>query len=91
MACEILAVRVLRYQCPHCLRTWAKKAAAGRHAARCFKSQAARGCKTCALWQPKEKGDGTPYGYPGTPESCGAGEDLSGRLKFDCPKWEAIF
>lgn len=58
---------------------------------RCLKNPAAHGCKTCALFQPAEPGDYEPYGYPGCPESCGAGIDIAPVLKIWCPKWEAIW
>jgi hypothetical protein len=83
----IEVVKVTRYRCPHCGRTRSKPGAAAAHVARCFKNPAARSCKTCGAYQPPEPGDDT--GYPGCPEGCDAGEDISQGIKTACPSWEA--
>lgn len=85
-------VTVRRHQCPHCRRTWAKRPAAERHVARCFRNSAARACKTCALYEPGEPDDWIS-GYPGCRESCGAGHNLSDDrgLRVHCADWECIW
>ena len=81
-----LAVTVTRHQCPHCRRTWAKRAAAVAHVARCWQNPAARGCKTCAHFTPPEEG---PYPeHPGFPEQCEAGQSLADGLRAGCRVWE---
>lgn len=82
------AIRVLtvRYQCPHCRRTWAKRTATEAHIARCWHNPAARGCKTCINYMPPETG---PYPeHPGWPEGCHARQDISAGLRAGCPQWE---
>lgn len=79
---------VTRHQCPHCRRTWAKKATATAHIARCWKNPAARGCKTCHHHTPHEEG---PYPeHPGWPEQCEEGRNLTNGLRTGCPLWIAI-
>jgi hypothetical protein len=78
-----VAVRSVRHQCPHCRRTWARRAAAVAHVARCWRNPEARGCLTCAHFEPFEEG---PYEkHPGFPESCGAGRDITTGLVTGCP------
>lgn len=88
---EPIPVNVVRYRCPHCSRSRAKKKTAQQHIARCWYNPAARGCKTCALY------DHFPGGEPCFPgrhcdcndghERCGAGLDLEAGLKTGCPRW----
>ena len=82
-----IPVRTTRYQCPHCRRTWAHRWPAEKHIDRCFKNPAARSCKTCALYEPREAAEHYT-GYPGCPESCGAGVSLTDGLQVHCGHWE---
>ena len=75
-----IAVKVTRYQCPHCRMTRANKNAAARHIARCFKNPAARGCKTCAAFSPADGID--------CRELCDEGQDIKSGIKMHCPLWE---
>lgn len=78
-----IVVRAVRHQCPYCRRTWAHRAAAAAHVARCWRNPEARGCKTCMHYQPPEDG---PYEqHPGWPESCDAERDLTAGLVTGCP------
>jgi hypothetical protein len=89
-----IAIRVTRYQCPHCHRTRSTRRAAEAHIARCFKNPEARSCKTCAAYQPPEGPDYSESGrpiYPGCAESCHGGVDISGGLKVGCEHWEVIW
>lgn len=79
---------VTRHQCPHCRRTWAKKAPATAHIARCWKNPAARGCKTCHHHTPWEEGPYQPH--PGFPEQCEEGRSLKEGLHTGCPLWAAL-
>ena len=83
-----LVVTVTRHQCPHCRRTWAKRAAAERHVARCWRNPENRSCKTCAHLMPAEEG---PYPeHPGWPEECSKGRELpdeSGVPLTGCSLW----
>lgn len=80
-------VVVTRHQCPHCRRTWAKRAAAEAHIGRCWKNPAARACKTCVHFEPPEDG---PYPeHPGWPEGCTQERDLTAGLHATCPLWES--
>jgi hypothetical protein len=86
-------VAVVRHQCPHCRRTWAKQAAAKAHVARCWKNPDVRSCKTCVHFEPFESGRcwGDPYcNCPDTPEGCAAGVPLGDALAVDCPMWRAL-
>ncbi|MEU8682940.1 hypothetical protein [Streptomyces sp. NPDC048611] len=79
---------VTRHQCPHCGRTWAKKAAATAHITRCWRNPATRSCKTCRHFAPPEEG---PYPeHPGWPEQCDEGRSLTGGLHTGCPLWAAL-
>lgn len=80
-----IRIRAVRHQCPHCRHTWAKRAAAVAHIARCWYNPAARGCKTCARYEPSEPG---PYPEdPGWPEACSAGLNITTGLVTGCPLW----
>jgi hypothetical protein len=77
---------VTRHQCPHCRRTWAKKAAATAHIPRCWRNPAARACKTCWHLEPAEDG---PYPeHPGWPQGCTARHDISAGLRTNCHSWQ---
>lgn len=87
-----IALKVTRWQCPACRRTWAKKARAAEHAARCWLNPANRSCKTCVhRIEPDSQ-----YGYD-TEEGCRAGVELErdpaasfmAILPIHCPKWES--
>lgn len=82
-----IRVKVTRYQCPHCGRNRAKKAATEQHIARCWQNPAARGCKTCRHFMPESEG---PYPqHPPIAEECLAGRKLLSGPRVDCPLWEA--
>lgn len=76
-------IRAVRHQCPHCRRTWAHRAAAATHVARCWRNPAARGCKTCTHYEPPT--EGSYDGHPGWPEDCLAGRDITAGLTTGCP------
>ncbi|MGJ5895127.1 hypothetical protein ACSCBZ_24705 [Streptomyces niveiscabiei] len=79
-------ITTTRHQCPHCRRTWAKKAAAATHIARCWCNPDARGCKTCHHLAPAENG---PYPeHPGWPQDCTADHDITNSLRANCPSWQ---
>lgn len=81
-----VVLQVTRYQCPFCTRARAKKAATEQHIARCWRNPEARACKTCINYEPAEEG---PYPeHPGWPESCGAGRNITGGIRSDCPSHE---
>ena len=84
---EPISRHVLRYFCPHCSTSRAHKPAMVAHIARCWRNPAARSCKTCRCYQPPEAPD-YHDGYPGCPEGCDGGEDISGGLKTHCTTWE---
>lgn len=82
-----IRLKVVRFQCPHCHRTHAKKQAAEAHIARCWYNPAARGCKTCRHFIPECEG---PYPqHPPFPEECEAGRKLLSGLHTGCPVWES--
>ena len=75
---------VTRYRCPHCRRTWATRARAEVHIAKCWYNH---GCKTC------RHADLLGGSYV---DGCQLGEDLSDpdepqRIvpRGQCPLWEA--
>ena len=78
---------VLRHYCPFCSRGHAHKRSAIAHVAKCWRNPASRSCKTCGCYQPPERADYYD-GYPGCPEGCDAGLDLSGGLRTHCDAWE---
>lgn len=87
-----VAITVVRYRCPFCSRSRAKKAATVEHIARCWNNPAVRGCKTCAL---HDRVPGGPPCFPGRlcgcndgRETCDAEVGLSGGLKTNCPHWQ---
>lgn len=87
------AFTTTRHRCPFCRRSWAHRAAAARHVARCWLNPAARSCKTCAIFEPAHDAcgcePGCNWGSPsgGVPDSCAAGVDLDGTVKTACPLW----
>ncbi|MGW1815464.1 hypothetical protein ACWCQM_18125 [Streptomyces sp. NPDC002125] len=84
-----LPVTVVRHQCPHCRRTWAKKPAAAAHVARCWSNPEVRSCKTCEHHEPGEAAGGCwgdPYcNCPEVPEGCAVGAATP--MITDCPLW----
>ncbi|MFJ8146603.1 hypothetical protein ACIQ6R_16250 [Streptomyces sp. NPDC096048] len=81
-----MPIVVTRHQCPFCRRTWAKKAAAAAHIARCWQNPNVRACKTCVHYEPPSEG---PYPqHPGWSEDCGAGELLADLPNANCPSWQ---
>ncbi|MFJ4988684.1 hypothetical protein ACIP9H_33405 [Streptomyces sp. NPDC088732] len=92
----VLPVAVVRYQCPHCRKTRARKDSAQRHVARCFRNPDVRSCVTCEHHEPEESGTscegGRPCGCWDSPEACGVRPSSEQPAKFpviDCPLWEA--
>ena len=89
-----LAVTVIRHQCPHCRRTWAKREAATAHIARCWKNPAVRACKTCVHYDLGGDACGCEPGCnwgasgPQAP-SCDLGLPLGPNYQpaTDCPLW----
>lgn len=79
------ARHVIRYVCPFCHRGHSKVSAGERHLSRCWRNPAAHGCKTCASYQPAEKAEYHPYGYPGCAEGCDAGLTVP---RAGCELWE---
>lgn len=80
-----IRLQVVRYQCPHCRTTRAKKDSINAHIGRCWNNPAARACKTCVHYTPAEDG---PYsGHPGFAEQCEEGRKLLSGLHTDCPLW----
>lgn len=79
---------VVRWQCPHCSRTRAKRQAIAEHIARCWHNPDARSCFTCDhRWQPSGDGINEPF----SPEGCSLGIQLPERgLPVHCPSHERI-
>lgn len=65
-----IPVRVTRYRCPHCARSYTRPVRTREHMARCWLNPAARGCKTCKNFEPPTAEE---------PDYCDAGVDLRGR------------
>jgi hypothetical protein len=90
-----LAIRVTRYQCPHCSRTSSKKAAAQAHIGRCWHNPDNRGCKTCTHYEPAGSGAQCVPGDQCTcntyPESCAAEAAPDDSIPLTrCPLWQPI-
>lgn len=83
-----IRLKVVRFQCPHCHRTHAKKAAAEAHINRCWYNPAARACKTCFHYTPADS-DGPYPEHPGWPEQCEKGRKLLSGLHTDCSLWSS--
>lgn len=66
-------LRVTRWKCPFCARSWSRKGRTVEHAELCWKNPAARSCGTCRNYD-----DGSLGGWeePGCPPSCAAGCDV---------------
>lgn len=91
-----IPVVVIRHQCPHCLRTRAKKSTAITHIARCWRNPANRACKSCAHFTP-DYSVIPDSDYPSPPEvwespaTCDADVDLPDREQMpvtNCPLWK---
>lgn len=91
MPSDPIRIEVVRWKCPHCNRSRARKTATVAHIARCWDNPDAHGCKTCAYFVealPMFCGDPGCNGC-GNDEECGAGVELRGPgLLINCPKWE---
>lgn len=82
---EPIAMPTVRFQCPHCRRTWAKQKAAAAHIARCWHNPDVKACKTCIYLIPPCDG---PYPeHPGWPEDCELGLLLADVPNADCHGW----
>jgi hypothetical protein len=87
VSAEPIVLTVIRYRCPFCTRSRAKKATTEQHIARCWQNPAVRACLTCARFEPPEEG---PYPeHPGWPEDCAAGVDIGDGIASQCPLWES--
>jgi hypothetical protein len=84
---------VTRWRCPHCRRSWAGKAPAAAHIARCWLNPDNRSCKTCVNHEPATA---SSYEEPGSDEHCFAGIKLEAHeyregiivLPLHCPQWK---
>lgn len=94
---EPIALHVVRYRCPFCTRSRAKRATTEQHIARCWHNPEARACLTCEHYD--TGGDacgcapGCNWGNSGRPvtPSCGVGLVLgeNHRPVTGCPQWAA--
>lgn len=92
MSAEPVAIKVTRYRCPTCRRSWSSKKRTAEHAAMCAHAPENRACLTCEHFDP---GEDATYEEPGHPEGCAQGLDVrhdvepgfAGRITRDCPSW----
>jgi hypothetical protein len=84
-----IRLKVVRFQCPHCHLTRAKKGSTEAHIGRCWNNPAARSCKTCEHYTPADS-DGPYPEHPGWPEQCEEGRKLLSGLHVHCPLWAAL-
>lgn len=88
-----IPVTVVRHQCPHCRRTWAKQPAAASHVARCWNNPDVRSCKTCEHHEPGEAAGGcwgdSYCNCPEVPESCAIAAATP--MVTDCPAWRPLY
>lgn len=83
-----LELRVIRYQCPYCNRSWSKRTPAETHIARCWRNPATRSCKTCVNFCPAEKPHRFDPGYQPEAEGCALSLlEVGAPLKSNCPAW----
>ena len=92
------AIRVTRWRCPSCRKSWSSKATAEEHAVRCWLDPANRACKTCKHHHP---GDHWTWEEPPAPECCVVGVDMCvdryGEptelpvVQAGCPMWESLW
>ena len=85
---DVIERKVTRYICPHCNRGRSTRKAALTHMKRCWRNPDVRGCRTCGHYQPVEGGD-YESGYPGCPEGCDLGVDITYGPKSGCSEWVA--
>jgi hypothetical protein len=92
---EPIALKVTRWQCPHCHRSRASKKATTEHIGRCWNNPAVRACRTCVNYRVVPTGD---WCFPGRPCNCNdgyieclAGIDTvaDGSIVTGCEKWAA--
>lgn len=83
-----IELRVTRWRCPHCPRSWSSRARTFDHIARCWRNPALRCCKTCQHFTPYEPA----IDYP---EHCDVGVPLNQidgggtSLVTNCDSWAA--
>lgn len=83
---EPTPVKVTRYRCPSCGRTYSGRSGAREHMGRCWYAPENRGCKTCRWFEHDYEGEG-----------CGKDVDLSGHptcptcsgFGFENDPWES--
>ena len=85
----------VRWQCPHCRRTWAHWKAADDHVGHCWRNPDNRACRTCRFHQQADQG----WMERPVKEACLAPEPPEGgcfpdpeqrtNLRMRCPAWEA--
>ena len=90
---EPIAVKVTRYRCPFCRRSWSSRKRAADHIGRCWLNPEARGCKTCEHWQahywePIFADTGERVACYELAEACRADVDISAGLRVNCPLWK---
>lgn len=93
---EPIPVMVRRFECPHCARRRASKAATRQHMARCWYDPANKTCKTCTHFEPVDC-CGAPDLYScytpmcPTAPTCAAGVDLGTTWPVvGCDRWTAM-
>lgn len=91
-----IPLRTVRWQCPHCRRTRAKRAATEAHIGRCWLNPEVRTCRTCTWYEPAHDACGCEPGCNwgssdgAVPPDCGADCEVpaDGTPVTHCPKWE---
>lgn len=86
-----IEIRVKRYKCPGCKRSYSSKPYAAAHLQTCQRIEANHGCKTCALFCQPIRPSVTDPNDRGEPAGCSDGIDLKDGLRINCEAWEAIF
>lgn len=82
---EPIRLTVIRWQCPFCSCTRAKRATMAEHIARCWQNPAAQSCHTCEH-RIEPSGDG--FLEPFSPEGCARKIELPERgLPLNCSQW----
>lgn len=94
-----IPVRTIRYACPFCARSRAKKAATVEHIGRCWFNPGNRTCKTCKHFKEAFTASPDDWCFPGRHCSCNDFDaycaedvDLPGfedRPIVDCPLWQS--
>jgi hypothetical protein len=92
-----IPVTVIRHQCPHCRRTWARKSAGVSHVARCWNNPDVRACKTCAWhqearWSSHQCIPSRDCGCDSWPEACchPDGPTWLAQPVTGCPLWQPV-